>query len=613
MFSHKLQMSTKDKDKDRKALFSLLRKYAAPYWKKIAASVLLSILAAFVLPLTALVLAPVLHILTLSTTLPATNLFSLSLNNIGPTILTYLDLDTENTLNIIIVVSIAYIIFSTFYSVLSFMSTILARSIRTHISRDVAIDLHRHLLTLPLAFFNKMKTGDLISRYTEDARGMANAIDAVVGGIVQSSIQIIFCLVILIKTDFILAIIAVVLGSGHFVITRLLGDSVKKKMLDQNIAIGRLSSILQETFLTMRVIKSFAAEKIELDRFIQEAEENRRLTMRFVFVKYIQDPMRFTADAVVVSVILIFTYQSMQAGRISLEGFGLFIVLARQVVTPISSLATNLLTSAAMMGSAKRVVELFEKKSPIVDGERPVKKFENILEMKDVDFHYESGNSVLTDINLTVKKGENVAIVGASGVGKSTLIDIILRLCEPCQGTVRMDGVDIRQYKQENYRKQYGVVPQECLLFNASVRENIIYGRQDNEEFFWKSVKTANALDFISSLPKGEETLLGDRGIRLSGGQRQRIAIARALYGDPSILILDEATSSLDTESEVIVQQSIDRILKMKTAIIIAHRLSTVRHADKIIVLKDGSIEDVGVHDELYARSKTYSKLCDIQ
>ena len=599
--------------RDQQALLFLLQQYARPYWKKIIVLVCFSVMAAFALPMTALVLAPALHVITLSSTLPAANLSELSLNNLGPTLLDILNIDPGDSLNIIIVVSVAYVFFSLLYSVLDFVAYIMAMQVRTHMSQDVMVDLQYHILSLPLSFFYVRKTGDLVSRFTEDSRGMAYALDSVVRGVLQSAIQIAISLAILIRTEPFLALAAFGLSSGHFLITRLLSGRLKARMVDQNTALGRLNTILQETFLTIRVITSFAAEKFELARFRSEANENRKMMMRFVFAKHIEEPLRFIADAVAVSLILLLSFQAMQTGRLSLEGFGLFIVLARQVIAPISMFSSHILAVSGMLGAAQRVMEIFKVKNSLPDGIKEAKSLNRSINLADVSFQYEEGRPVLSNINLRINKGETLAIVGPSGAGKSTLIDIILRLIDPGTGTVQIDGKDIRVHSQESYRKLFGVVPQECLLFNATVRENIIYGRQGNEQQLSVAIAIANATDFVASLSKGLNTMLGERGVLLSGGQRQRIAIARAVYGNPFILIMDEATSSLDTQSEQQVQRAIDKVITDRTAIVVAHRLSTVRQADRIIVLKNGQIEAAGTHNELLSKSKTYKQLCKMQ
>lgn len=605
-------MSHFPKSDDRKALFFLLSQYAWPYWRKIVVLVLLSVLAAFTMPLTALVLAPALHIITLSSTAPATGIADLSLNNFGPTILSALHIDVSNDWNVILAVIVAYVFVSFLYALLNFGAYLFAMHVRTHVGRDIAVDLYNHVLSLPISFFQVQKLGDLVSRFTEDARGTAYALDGIVRGILQSGIQIIVSVIILVKTEPILAIAALALGSGHFLITRLLGGRLKSRMVEQNAALGKLGSVLQESLFTIRVIKSFAAENFAKKRFGVEAENHRKMMMKFVFAKHLEEPLRFVADAIAVSLILLLTFQAMKAGRLSLEGFALFIVLARQVITPISMLSTHVLATSGMLGSAQRVMEIFHTRSKLVDGSAWLKPTLRQLELKDVSFGYED-TKVLQKISLTINAGETIALVGPSGAGKSTLVDLVLRFYDPVEGMIELDGKDIRSFRQESYRKLFGIVPQECQLFNTTVRENILYGRPYDEESLQQALNIANASAFIDLMPDGLDTILGERGMRLSGGQRQRIAIARAVYGRPSILVLDEATSSLDAESERAVQEAIDQAVQGATAIIIAHRLSTIRNASRIVVLKNGKVETIGTHEDLMQSSTTYMQLYAMQ
>jgi subfamily B ATP-binding cassette protein MsbA len=303
----------------------------------------------------------------------------------------------------------------------------------------------------------------------------------------------------------------------------------------------------------------------------------------------------------------------MLSGRLTTAGFFLYLYIGRAVLDPLTSLARTIKLIQTTFASSERVQALFGEIPSIKDGPKDKKSFDKSLVFENVSFKY--GNEpVLKRVNFEVRKGEITALVGPSGAGKSTIIDLILRFYDPQQGRILIDGIDLRELQLDNYRKMMGVVTQDSILFNAPVAQNIAYPSAEiSQPQVENAAHVANAHEFVKNLPKGYDTFVGDRGMLLSGGQKQRVTIARAVYHKPQLLILDEATSSLDTESERLVQQAIDKVIEATTAIVIAHRLSTVVHAAKIIVLDKGEIIDQGRHQELYDRCDLYRTLCDLQ
>lgn len=600
------------KTKARPLIF-LLNKFVRKYWRASIMLVILSVIVGFILTIQPLVLAPALDIMVVSKAKPATSFSELTLSNLGPTMLKVANIEHANMFYIIATVLAAYVAISIIAAILSFLSYLLAMWLRTSIASDMYMELQSHILSLPLSFFQKHKTGDLVSRFTQDVTGTAYSIDSATRGILQSAIQVIVSVIVLFWTDAFLALATIVISSAHMLITRLLSDRIKTRMTEQNESIGMIGSTLQEMFLTIRIIKSFVAEKFEKQRFGMDVQNVRHKTMRYVFSKHIEEPLRLMTDAVAIAVLIMMAFYALSQGRLTVSGFALFLVMGRQVIAPISMMATHVLAVSGMLGCAARVIEIFEVRNVLPDGDKKAGSLNDKISLSNVSFAYEKNRMVLENVNLDIKRGELVAIVGPSGAGKSTLSDIILRLYDPLSGQVAWDGKDLREFTQESYRKNFGVVPQEALLLNTSVRENITYGRKADEDRIANAIKIANADDFIKALPKGLDTLVGDRGIRLSGGQRQRIAIARAIYDQPSVLIMDEATSSLDSESERAVQTAIDRVIHQMTAIVIAHRLSTILNADKIVVIKDGRIEAMGPHARLLEKSVTYKHLFELQ
>jgi len=600
------------KTKSRPLVF-LLNKFAKKYWQATILLVVLSVVIGFILSIQPLVLAPALDIMVVSKAKPASSFSELTLSNLGPTILKTANIEHANTFNIIAFVLVAYVVISIIAAILSFLSNLLAMWVRTCIAGDMYMELQSHILSLPLSFFQKHKTGDLVNRFTQDVTGTASAIDSTTRGFLQSAIQIVISMMVLLWTDVFLALATIVIGSSHMLITRLLSDRIKTRMMEWNESMGEMGSTLQEMFLTIRVVKSFAAEKYEKQRLGLNVKNIQHNARRYIFSKSIEEPSHLMTDAIAIAVLIIMAFYALSQGRLTVSGFALFLVMGRLVIAPISSMAAHVLNVSAMLGCAARMIQIFEVKNALPSGGKEARPLNDKILLSDVSFAYEKNRVVLENVTLEIKRGELVAIVGPSGSGKSTLSDIILRLYDPLSGQVTWDGQDLRQFTQESYRKNFGVVPQEALLLNTSVRENITYGRREDEDRITKVMEIANADDFITALPQGLDTLLGDRGIRLSGGQRQRIAIARAIYDQPSVLIMDEATSSLDSESERAVQMAIDRVIHQMTAIVIAHRLSTILNADKIVVIKDGKIEAMGPHARLLEESITYKHLFELQ
>lgn len=594
---------------DLQAIGFLLRRFALPYWSISLSLLVVSILAGFVGALQPLVLAPALQILDPKTVPAATQWSELSLNNLGPSLLHGLGMQEAGRFQLIVLVSMLYVVFAFLVAGLNYLSLLVAMWIRSTISRDMSVDLQRHVLDLPLSFFHHHRTGDLVSRFTRDADGTAYFLDSVTRGILQSLVTMTICLGLLFRTDVRLAGATVAIGSLHVLITRLLQRHIRQNITRQQAAFGALSAVLQECFMGVRTIKSFAAEAFEVGRFRKECDTTRQKTMQYVVYKHMEDPLRLLVNAIAISSVLVLSFLSYEQGRLTVAGFAMFLLLAQRVIEPISQFSMHVLALSGMLGSAARVLEVFDTRSSMPDGLRLAPEFRSCLSLDRVSFSYRPDIPVLREVSLTIEKGEMVAVVGPSGSGKSTLTDLILRLCDPVCGHVCLDGEDVKEFSQTSYRRLFGVVPQECLLFNASLRDNIVYGRGLDSTKLRRAIELACADDFIDPLPEGLDTVVGDRGVRLSGGQRQRIAIARAVYDMPAILVLDEATSSLDTQSERHVQQAIDQVIQNMTAIVIAHRLSTVLHADKIVVLKDGAIESVGKHAELLNSSPTYRQL----
>jgi ATP-binding cassette, subfamily B, bacterial MsbA len=592
---------------------ALLNRFVRPYSRWLAAAVLLNVVIGFALTLRPLVLAPALDSFAGTRTPPASSLRDLTLNNMGPTIARFLRLDPTDPERMGLYAAGLFLLATIVVALLGLAAQILLTTIRGTVQRNMLVALHGHLLTLPLSYFHKRRAGELVTRLTIDVSRLANALDVVVRQILQSTAQLVLALVVMFRTDPVFTLAILGMGMVHLIVTRLLKDRVYRLSRHASDRQGDVGARLLETFSGIRVIKSFAAERHDSRQLRAAAEAHRRHGRRARFVGEIDVPIRMVADALVAAVILVVTFQAVSQGRLTLQAAALFFYLSLQFLAPMSIVFRQGLTLAQTRGEAARVLELFATRSGMADGTVTARPLERSITLTGVSFAYEPNRPVLSGIDLEIRRGETLGIVGPSGSGKTTLGDLILRLFDVGDGALRYDGTDIREFTQTSYRAHFGVVAQDSLLFNATVRENIVFSRPLDADALAHALWAANAQEFVDALPEGLETVLGDRGVRLSGGQQQRIAIARAIYGRPSILVLDEATSALDSEAEREVQKAIERIGREVTIVVIAHRLSTIIHADRIVVLNRGRIEAIGPHRDILETSPTYRRLHTLQ
>ncbi|MCR6737162.1 MAG: ABC transporter ATP-binding protein/permease [Afipia sp.] len=601
---------------DRQQLMLLVGRFLLPYWKQSALLALFSVVVATLNSVYPLLLAPAMDISVLSKPEPAKAWQDLSLNNLGVT-LSDLVLGSASAASPITVVTIAVVLFvvvGSLAAIAEFATQMMSASIATKAHRDLQVALHKHVMDQELGFFLRNRVGELTTRFVVDAGEVVTSLDFALRNGLQSVIQIVLYGSLLLKTSPLLAGATLFASLAHVGVNRLVGGRLRRATAEQLNAIGRAGGFLQEGLTSIRVVKSFGAEQHEHSRFVKFASDLQRMTMRLTFCKNGESPLRRITDTATLGLILLLAFQVLNSGAMNFQGFVLFMLVVRQTIAPVSALAQAVTRIQGSLGSASRILDILERVPALPDGTIVPSGFKKQILLEDVSFSYENSKLTLKNISLELRKGEMLAVVGASGAGKSTLADLVLRLYDPVEGRITLDGEDIRSLRQAEYRKLFGVVSQEALLFNATIRENIIFGRSGfSESDLARASSIANANEFIDKMPAGMDTMVGDRGVRLSGGQRQRIAIARAIYARPEILILDEATSALDSESERLVQQAIDRVLETGTAMVIAHRLSTVVHADRIVVLSDGQIEAVGRHADLLEKSPTYRKACELQ
>jgi len=477
--------------------------------------------------------------------------------------------------------------------------------------------LYIHFHKLSLSFFNQHKSGELTSIVVNDVANMRQALTIGFQRIFVEPINIIAFTALLFIISWKLALIAItIIPLAGFVIVNI-SRSIRRKSRRTAVKIAGITNILTETLTSMRIVKAFAMEDYEVDRFSNETRNYYNLIFRRARLRSLAPPITETMGVIIgVALLWVGGTEVLNAQGLTSEDFIRFILIMFSGLQPIRSLSNVFAEIQVGAASAERVFVILDNPPTIVDEFDAViiDTFEDKIQINDVSFKYESDDTVLKNISFEIEKGSAVALVGSSGAGKSTLADLIPRFYDVNQGAIEIDGQDIRYVTLNSLRRLMGIVTQETILFNDTVKANIAYGQKDvDDEQVIAAAKAANALEFIEELPKGLDTVIGEKGVKLSGGQRQRLAIARAIMKNPPILILDEATSALDTESERLVQEALETLMTDRTVLVIAHRLSTVTNADKIIVMEKGLIKEMGTHDELIQKNGLYSNLYNIQ
>jgi subfamily B ATP-binding cassette protein MsbA len=515
--------------------------------------------------------------------------------------------------NVVLFLFVVYAVKNVAY----YVSQVSVAVVEGRVTRDMRNDIYGHLLRLGFPFFQRTRAGQIISRVTNDVEQMRSLATSNLAKLMWESFQAVFALIVMLGISWKLTLVAALFMPPMLGLWARLRKRLRRGVLKVLDAVGETASHIQETVSGVRLVKASGAEEWEEERF-------RKLT-RGQYRAFVKNERwrRFFTPATemitAVSILAMLWYGSwlvLYEKSMIPETFIAFLLFAGKLMSPVKFLAQFPATVQPGLAAADRAFELLDAPVEVFDAPDalPVDGFREGVRFEGVGFEYAADTPILQDIDLQIRPGEVVALVGPSGAGKSTLADLLPRFYDPTAGRITLDGRDLRTLKLAELRGLLGIVTQETILFHDTVRANIAYGRTDaTQEEVESAARAANAHGFIAAMAQGYDTVLGEKGTRLSGGQRQRIAIARALLRNPPILILDEATSALDTESERLVQQAIEELMAHRTVLVIAHRLSTVRRADQIVVLDAGRIVERGTHDELVTRDGLYRRLYEMQ
>ena len=614
-----------------KEFLQVLRRFVPPYKKYLGLSVLFNVLSAILNIFSFAALIPILQILfQVDGGIRANDYMTwngdwgtikeVATNNLYYYIQEFIVAHSASAALLVIGLFLA---FMTFLKTMAyFLSSATIIPIRTGIVRDIRNQLYQKITSLSLGFFNEERKGDIIARMSGDVQEVESSIMSSLDMLFKNPVLILFyfCTLVFISWQLTLFTILFVPPFGWFM--GLVGRKLKAQSISAQSLWSDTMSMVEETLGGLRIIKAFCAEDKMNMRFNQVNSEYRDNVKRVNIRQQMAHPMSEFLGTILIVIVLWFGgILVLDYGRIDGPTIIFYLVMLYSIINPLKEFSRASYNIPKGLASMERIDKILKAEIEIKDKENPehIASFEHQIEFRHVSFAYTDNKTdeliyVLKDINLIIPKGKTVALVGQSGSGKSTMVDLIPRYYDVQEGEVLIDGINVKDLAVHDLRQLIGNVNQEAILFNASFKDNIRFGKTDaTDEEIANAAKIANAYEFITKSEKGFDTNIGDRGGRLSGGQRQRISIARAILKNPSILILDEATSALDTESERLVQDALEKLMKTRTTVAVAHRLSTIKHADEICVLHEGRIVERGSHDELIAKDGYYKKLHDMQ
>ena len=608
-----------------KEFFQLMRRFVSPYKKFLGWAVFLNLLSAVFNIFSFTLLIPILQILFkmdnkvyefIPWDAAGEGLKDIAVNNFYYYVTRMIEINGPSLTLLFLGLFLAFM--TLLKTSCYFASSAVMIPLRTGVVRDIRIMVYSKVMSLPLGFFSEERKGDIIARMSGDVGEVENSITSSLDMLIKNPILIVMYFGTLIITSWQLTLFTLLVVPGMGWIMGKVGKKLKRQSLEAQAKWSDTMSQLEETLGGLRIIKAFIAEQKMINRFTECSNEFRDATNRVAMRQALAHPMSEFLGTLLIVVVLWFGGSLILGNHSSIDAptFIFYMVILYSVINPFKEFSKAGYNIPKGLASMERVDKILKAENKIVEipNPKPLNGLEEQVEFKDISFSYDGKKEVLQHINLTVPKGKTVALVGQSGSGKSTLVDLLPRYHDVQEGTITIDGVNIKDVRISDLRSLIGNVNQEAILFNDTFFNNIAFGVENaTMEQVIEAAKIANAHDFIMEKEDGYHTNIGDRGSKLSGGQRQRISIARAILKNPPILILDEATSALDTESERLVQEALERLMKTRTTIAIAHRLSTIKNADEICVLYEGEIVERGKHEELLAKNGYYKRLNDMQ